>query len=481
MFKMNDVLKKKITDLPKLPGCYKYINEQSEIIYVGKAINLSNRVKSYFLNYERLEPHTQSLIENIFDIEYIVVDTEVEALILETNLIKKYNPKYNRALKDDKNYNWIKFTIDEDFPRVKFVRIKKDDNCEYFGPFPSKFPAKEVLKRLRRVFNFRSCDRNMSQIDSGKVICADPKPCLYFHLGLCKAPCASYIDKAEYRKQIYNIIRFFRGQKEDILNDIVNEMEIASKNLQFERASVYRDRIENIKYVLARLKIGEDVDDVLLLGMKDRLQKENINEIYNSIISRQDILPECLINTQKNIINNCWKIECYDVSNIQGTNAVGAMTVIVAGELRTDLYRKFKINSLNTPDDFAMHQEMLTRRLANFIDRDVNYDESFAVLPDLLIIDGGKPQLTSDFEVLEKFDLHNKVAICALAKKDEEIFFLNPKYDKNIESGINNEKFVRIKLSKRSETLKLFQRIRDESHRFGINYHRKLRSKRILK
>jgi len=457
LYKISDKLKNKIDNLPLLPGCYIYKNLAGEIIYIGKAVKLRNRVKSYFTNYERVDSKTQVLVKNISDLEFLVVDSEAEALILETNLIKKYHPKFNRLMTDDKNYSWIKINLKEEFPRIKLVREKLNDQARYFGPYPSTFPAKDVLKRLRKIFPYRSCDRKMVQLN-GKVKCQDSKPCLYYHLGLCQAPCANKILKNEYRKSILGISKFLAGDKSKIVIELENQMKMYSKNMDFENAALIRDRLQNIKYVLTKVHIGEQLDDVYILNKKEIDRQNSIRELF-----------EILRIWKEEYSNKSIKIECYDISNISGTNAVGAMVVVKDGVPENSLYRKFKIKSKQTPDDFSMHQEMMARRLKNYINK--SDDLSFKDLPELMIIDGGKGQLTSVYEIIKSFNLESKINVCALAKKEEEIFILDQ------EKG----GFIKIRLGKRHEALKLMQRIRDESHRFGIKYHRKLRSQQMLK
>jgi excinuclease ABC subunit C len=458
MYSLSKSLSKKIENLPLLPGCYLYKNSEDKIIYVGKAIKLRNRVKSYFANFDRLDPKTRVLIKNIADLDFLVCDSEAEALILETNLIKKFRPKYNRLMIDDKNYSWIMINYSEDFPKIKLVRDKKvlNSKTKYFGPYPSTFPAKDVLKRLRRLFHYRSCNRAMYQ-ENNKVICSDKKPCLYYHLGLCDAPCASKILKLEYRKSIKNIEKFLNGEKSKIVQEIETEMKTSAKLQDFENAAMQRDKLINIKYVLNKVNFADEIDDIYILNQKE---SERLNA--------QKELFEILGIWKESFTNEEMKIECFDISNIQGTNPVGSMVVVVNGVPRNDLYRKFKIKSKNSPDDFSMHQEMMERRILNYLSE--NDDLSFSTLPNLMIIDGGKGQLSSVYEILCKYKLENKINLCALAKKDEELFIVDKE-----QGG-----FIKIKIPKRRESLKLVQRIRDESHRFGITFHRKLRSKQML-
>lgn len=457
--KYNKNLKEIASKLPLLPGCYFYKDENGEILYIGKAKILRNRVTSYFNNFEKLEPRIQLMLTKAKTIDHITVDSEAEALIAETNLIKKYKPFFNRLMIDDKNYCYIRVSYSEDFPKIKIVRtIKNGCKDKFFGPYPQSFPAKDVIRRLRKIYPYRTCNRKMYEED-GKVICNDPKPCLYYHLGLCKAPCANHITKKDYRKSINDISKFLNGNKSEITKELEARLSIYSKNLEYEKASVIRDRLNNIKYVLTKVRVENDVEDVLAQEIRTQQKSNAVSNLF-SYLSIQ--ISEASQN----------KIECYDISNIQGTNPVGALVTFVNGEQRVDLYRKFKIRSLNTPNDFQMHQEMMRRRLTNYFNN--SSDECFSKLPDLFIIDGGKGQLSAIKEVFDEFNLstHN---LCAIAKREEIIYMLNEGEDK-----LEN-KFVEIKISKRSESLKLVQRIRDESHRFGITFHKKLRSNAMTK
>lgn len=469
MLELDTSLKNQIDSLPKLPGCYLYKDSEGNIIYVGKAKNLLNRVRSYFTNYDRLDPKTQTLIENIDSLDYVTVDTETDALILETNLIKKYKPKFNRMMIDDKNYSFIKITK-ELIPRIKVVREIKEDKAEYFGPYPSQFPAKEVLRNIRKIFPYRTCNRSMLRDDSDNIICSDKKPCLYYRIGLCQAPCANKISISDYKKSILDIAKFLRGEKSGILQNLEKDLAVSAKKLEFERASVLRDKIMNIRSVLRNINIGTSVDDIYVAKQKELEKKNAVRELFFHL----DIpYPE-----NRDFI----KIECYDISNLQGTNAVGAMVVMIDGVPRPDLYKKFRIRSKDTPDDFLMHQEMMSRRLAraeetlHSIEGRIDHIDNSWDLPDLFIIDGGKPQLTSIVEIFQKYSLPIS-NLTALAKR-EEILYMIDEENSDLEEKVYS--FKEVKLSQKSEALKLVQRIRDESHRFGISYHRKLRSKQFL-
>ncbi len=469
-------LQQKIKNAPTEPGCYMYTDKNQKIIYVGKAKNIRNRVKSYFTNYPKLDIKIQAMVDRMQDVEFKTVDSEIEALILETNLIKKYHPKYNTMMMDDKNYSWVKFEKPikgiRDFPRIKIVREKDDLKAEYFGPYPNNLPLKNILKRVRKIFPYVSCNRKLIQIskDPLKIETNNSNPCLYFHLGLCKAPCASLQDKENYTKNFNNIKKFFRGEKVDIMRELENQMVVYSKEMEFERAAEVRDKIDDIKYVTQNIGISNDVDDVIIDELKEREREEATLELIQELGFPKDKLD----------LHKGFKIECYDISNIQGTNAVGAMTVMVDGRLQNHLYRKFRIRMKNEPNDFAMMQEVLGRRLMHLSPNTEKFDDSLSIKPDLIIIDGGKGQLVAAYKVLENLGLGREIPIVGLAKREEEIFKLNWQFEESEWPDFEMDKFKRIFLNRRSEALFLIKRIRDEAHRFGITYHRKLRSKQML-
>lgn len=448
------------------------------------------------------------MVEIATSVEYIRVDSEVEALIFENNLIKKYHPKYNIMMRDDKSYIYVRFerirtsgmkpptakSVFQDFPTMSITRKKLDDKAEYFGPYPDTMPAKRILKNLRRVFPFCTAQHNFYQISSSplKIYSDDKKPCFYYHIGLCKGACAGLESKEDYQKRYKNIKKFFKGEKNEILKDLEMQLKKASKELRFEDAAVLRDQISDIKYVTASIKIDNSVDDVVVRQM----QKSTKERSVTSLIEDLEFPSDKLKNHKE------FRIECYDISNIQGKNAVGAMTVMIDGEIRPDLYRRFKIKMENEPNDFGMLMEVLTRRFRQFLmssnNSDMNIDEleisselwkrarnwkddqSFSMKPDLIIIDGGKGQLASAYRILYNFNLHNEIPIVGLAKKQEEIFKLKDQFNDDYTYINDSDHFQRILLPRRSEQLFLVQRIRDEAHRFGITYHRNLRSRKMI-
>lgn len=445
-------VKAKIKLAPTAPGCYIYKNHLGEIIYVGKAVNIASRTKSYFQNIGDHDPKTRQLVKNIADVEFITTESEIEALLLETNLIKKHTPKYNVDKKDDKSYLWLMIDTSVDFPRIELVREKKKKTADYFGPYPSSMPLKRILKGLRGVFPYRSCNRVIKQ--EGDVIkSSDPKPCLYYYLNLCNAPCAGLIEKQEYRKNINKIKLFFNNRKNYVLEELKQEMEELAAAKKYEAAAKVRDQINDLKYITQRVHIKPDTDAVSYKKQKQDRYLQGLTELLERIDLGAD-------NATKE-----FKIECYDISNIQGTNATGSMIAFVGGKMRKDLYRKFKIRIKDTPDDFAMMQEVFSRRFSQ--KNLTSSDTSFNTLPDLIIVDGGKGQLSVTYKVLNEMEIN--VPIVGLAKRNEDIFI--------IDEADGELKFKKRKMPHGTEARFLVQRVRDETHRFAIKYHRKLRSK----
>ena len=534
----------KYKDIPKNPGVYLMKNSRGKIIYVGKAKNLQNRVKSYFMNIKSHNAKTLELVKNIKDIEFFICKTEVEALILENNLIKKNMPKYNILLKDEKTYPYIKFTK-EKFPKIEVVRStrKLNENAKYFGPYPMGIYF--ALKSLIKIFPVRDCSRNMDKVT---------KPCLKYHMKTCPAPCKFKNISSEYNTNVKNFQNFLSGNCDEVLKKLENKMNELSQNMEFERAIVEREKITVLKKMLQTQiieysrEIDEDifvftqkleniflcvlnVRDGKIIGKnhivikevagnqeniferlitayyekrnipkniifdekyleKEELIKEwvkiekkkeikmyfpkiqsrrkqllemgylNLNEEVEKFFRKKRLVREGLLNLKRKLRLKKMphRIECFDISNIQGVDAVAAMTVAIDGEVTPKEYRHFKITVKDTPDDFAMMREALTRRYSK-----LGVEE----LPDLILIDGGKGQLGIAVDILEKLKKFEYLDIISIAKREEEIF-------KSYES----EPYI---FEKSDETLKILQRLRDESHRFGITHHRKLRSKRNVK
>lgn len=531
-------------DIPKNPGVYLMKNSRGKIIYVGKAKNLQNRVKSYFMNIKSHNAKTLELVKNIKDIEFFICKTEVEALILENNLIKKNMPKYNILLKDEKTYPYIKFTK-EKFPKIEVVRStrKLNENAKYFGPYPMGIYF--ALKSLIKIFPVRDCARNMDKVT---------KPCLKYHMKTCPAPCKFKNISSEYNVNVKNFQNFLSGNCDEVLKRLENKMNELSQNMEFERAIVEREKITVLKKMLQTQiieysrEIDEDIfvftqklENIFLCVLnvrngkiigknhivikevagnqeniferlitayyekrnipkniifdekyleKEELIKEwakiekkkeikmyfpkiqsrrkqllemgylNLNEEVEKFFRKKRLVREGLLNLKRKLRLKKMphRIECFDISNIQGVDAVAAMTVAIDGEVTPKEYRHFKITVKDTPDDFAMMREALTRRYSKL---------GMEELPDLILIDGGKGQLGIAVDVLEKLKKFEYLDIISIAKREEEIF-------KSYES----EPYI---FEKSDETLKILQRLRDESHRFGITHHRKLRSKRNVK
>lgn len=406
--------------IPHKPGIYMYKDNTGRVIYVGKAIDLYNRVSSYFSGAHNTK--TMQLVSNIADLETIIVESELEALILEANLIKKFLPHYNIRLTDDKDYLYIAVTK-EDFPQVITAR-KKDLRPikHYFGPFPSSKTVKSTLKQLRRVFPW--CSNPSGPRNKGL------RPCFYYHLKLCPGACVGAITKEDYRKIVNRFVKFMEGKKEELLDELQKEMEERSKNLEFEEAAKVKRIISGITYMLQPNRVSSYLENPNFLEDENKIGIEELKRVLN--LSE---LPE--------------RIEGYDISNFQGQEATGSMVVLTNGEIDKSQYRRFKIKITGKPNDYGMHEEMMGRRLRN----------SWP-LPQLFIIDGGRGQVRAAQKKLLEKGINTPVF--GLAKRME---WLYPP-----EGEI-------IKLPKRSLSLRLLQKLRDESHRFAVSYHRKLRNK----
>jgi excinuclease ABC subunit C len=436
-------LKQKLQTLPQLPGIYKFKNAAGHIIYVGKAKNLKSRVNSYF--QDNLDPisKTAALVQNITDLEIIETLSELEALILEAELIKKYKPKYNIAYKDDKSYLYIVIRSEKvelngkavSLPKVLAVReTDLEPKDVSFGPFPNTRTARYVVRTIRRVFPYRDC--SLSKFNKYKKL---GQPCLWGHIGLCQAPCVGNIAPDDYKKEVNQIKKLLSGQSSILMRDLEKAMKGASKTQEYEQATKYRNILDKFHYIRQKNSAAQKyIDNPYLV---QDLREKSLSELVKNIT----------------ILNHLpHRIECYDISNISGTFAVGSMVVAIGGELDKSEYRKFKIKQKKTPDDYAMLTEVLDRRLNNTWQ-----------LPDLLVIDGGKGQVGAVQELLNIRGVD--IPVIGLAKKQETIVYqTNPK-----------KEFKEINLSRDNDGLKLLQRLRDEAHRFAQSYHHKLRLKSI--
>ena len=541
---MQSKIQEQLKLLPTNPGVYLMKNEQAKIIYVGKAINLKNRVKSYFQSSKNHSPKVKSMVEKISDFEYIITANEIEALILECNLIKKYRPKYNISLRDDKTYPYIKVTLNEDYPTVSITRKILKDGAKYFGPYTSAGAVHEVLNLLKKLFQIRSC-RQMNT----------KRPCLEFHIKRCLAPCTGRVAKSEYREMIKSLCLFLEGRNEVVLKELTNRMQIAAENFQFELAAKLRDQVLAIEKISAKQNIiigssDQDIiglarkadeaciqiffirsgkmigrDHFLLNGTEDETDSALLNafleQYYNkaTFIPKEILLPaeieneeilsawlsqkkngkvsfglpqrgvkkemvlmandNAVVVLEEQMIKNSAgleqtvgamkdlgrylrmekelkRIECFDISHIQGSETVASMVVFSNGAPDKQEYRRYKLKSVEgKPDDFKSMQEVVGRR----------YRQSDGIMPDLIIIDGGKGQLNSALEIIRALG-HYQIPVVGLAKQFEYVFLEG-----------QSEPVI---LPPNSKALYLIQRIRDEAHRFAITYHRKLRHKRNL-
>ena len=408
--------------IPHKSGVYIYKNSIGSVIYVGKAIDLYHRVASYFLasHLRGVGTKTAVLVEKIVAVDTIVVESELEALILEANLIKKYLPEYNVSLRDDKDYLYIGITKDE-YPKV--ITLRKQDLKKvkkFFGPFPSGRTVRDTLKRLRRVFPWCS--------QPPRRLLARLRPCFYYHLGLCPGACVGVISMEDYKKIIRRFTKFLEGKKEELVDELVNEMKAGSDSQKYEEAGRVKRVIEGINYLTQVNRTQSYLENPNFLEQENKQAIEQLQKDLNL-----PKVPE--------------RIEGYDISNIQGKDATGSMVVLTNGEIDKSQYRRFKIHITGRPNDVGMHKEMMRRRLRNDWP-----------LPDLIIIDGGRGQVRGVFSILQATNY--QLPIYGLAKRLEWLY--PPEGDV-------------IKLPGRSLSLKLLQKLRDESHRFAVAYHRKLR------
>jgi len=551
---MNTEIQNKLTNLPTKPGVYQFKNDKGKVIYVGKANNLRNRVKSYFHSgYSNAK--TEVLVSKINDVELVVTDTEVEALVLENNLIKELKPRYNVNLKDDKSFPFIKVT-NEPYPRVFSTRRVVRDGSKYFGPYTSVRNMKAALRMINQIFKIRSCkyDINDETIAKKKF-----KICLDYHIKKCDGPCEGLVSEKDYGDMVDEVVKVIRGRTDELIKDLEKKMNSEAKAMQFEKAGEIRDKIAQLKIISAKQKVMsndfedrdvisvafEDKDSAcsvfnirsgklvgkkeLKLGLKGG---EELDEIYNSAIKFYygdftEIPKEILLEREppdrellekwlnqraerkvkfiipqrgelKLLVKMCKenailqlkeiqiqkmkkegsvpyslsalqrdlrlkdlpkRIECFDISNIQGSDSVASMVVFVDGKPKKSEYKKFIIKEVIGPDDFGSMQEVVRRRYSRLL----NNKEP---LPDLIIVDGGKGQLSSAVQILNYLEI-KQYNIIGLAKRLEEVFFPGKHEPESI--------------PKTSSGLKLLQQIRDEAHRFAVTFHRQRRSKRTIK
>lgn len=555
MFLIEEELKK----LPAKPGVYLMHDERDEIIYVGKAISLRNRVRQYFQSSRNKGAKIEQMVTHIARFEYIVTDSELEALVLESNLIKEHRPKYNTMLKDDKSYPFIKVTVQEAYPRVLFARRMKKDKNRYFGPYTSAGAVKDVIELVRKLYQVRSCNRNLPR-DCGK-----DRPCLYYHMKQCMGPCRGNVGQDIYKENIKKVIRFLNGDFQETIDQLTDKMMAASEEMRFEDAAEYRDLIQSIRKIGERQKItayGEEDRDIIAVAMDESLdlrEQDAVVQVFfmrsgrmigrdhfylrvargdtrsqvlssfmkqfyagtpfipreimlQSEIEDKEIIEEWLSSRRKQkvhilvpkkgnkekLIELAWenacmvldkdrerikreegrtigavheveewlglnginRMEAFDISNISGFESVGSMVVYEKGRPKRSDYRKFRIKSVQGPNDYASMEEVLTRR---FTHETSNEYDSFSIMPDLLLMDGGRGQVNIALGVLDKLGL--QIPVCGMVKDDHHR--TRGLYYNNIEIPIETN----------CEGFRLITRIQDEAHRFAIEYHRSLRSK----
>ena len=555
MFQIEEELKK----LPAKPGVYIMHDEKDEIIYVGKAVSLKNRVRQYFQSSRNKGAKIEQMVTHISRFEYIITDSELEALVLECNLIKEHRPKYNTMLKDDKTYPFIKVTVNEAYPRVLFARQMKKDKAKYFGPYTSSGAVKDVIELVRKIYKVRSCNRTLPR-DCGKE-----RPCLYYHMQQCTAPCEGKMSQEEYRQNIDKAIRFLNGESQEIIGELTEKMQAASDEMRFEDAAGYRDLINSIRRIGERQKItsyGEEDKDIIAVAMdesEDLREQDAVVQVFfmrgGKLIGRdhfflrvargdtkEQVLSSFLkqfyagtpfipreIMLQREIedaqviedwlsarrkqrvhirvpkkgtkeklvemakenaqmvlskdrerikreegrtigavkevedwlgLTGLVRMEAFDISNISGFESVGSMVVFEKGKPKRSDYRKFKIKWVQGPNDYASMEEVLTRRFTHEAKGEF---DSFAKLPDLILMDGGRGQVNIALKVLGELGI--QIPVCGMVKDDHHrtrgLYFNN----------------VEIPIDTSSEGFHLITRIQDEAHRFAIEFHRSLRGK----
>lgn len=560
MFQIEEELKK----LPGQPGVYIMHDAKDAIIYVGKAISLKNRVRQYFQSSRDKTAKIKQMVSKIARFEYIVTDSELEALVLECNLIKEHRPRYNTMLKDDKTYPYIKVTASEEYPRILFSRQMKKDKNKYFGPFTSAGAVKDTIELIRKIYRIRACSRKLPQ-DMGK-----DRPCLYYHIHQCDAPCQGYISQADYQKSVKQAVWFLNGQYEPVMKYLEEKMRTASETMEFEKAIEYRDLLDSVRKVAQKQKItSQSMEDRDIIAMaKDERDavvqvffvrdgkligrehfhmnltgSESKAEILNSFVKQfyagtpfvpheiwvqeeledaeviasfltarrgqkvrfvvpkmgeKERLVELAEKNAKMVLSQdkekikreelrtigamnqigSWiglsgikRVEAYDISNISGFESVGSMIVYENGRPKRNDYRKFRIRTVQGPNDYASMREVLLRRFSHGLEETKKMQAeggdlamgSFTRFPDLLMMDGGRGQVNIALEVLRELQL--EIPVCGMVKDDNHR--TRGLYYQNVEIPIDHH----------SEGFQLITRIQDEAHRFAIEYHRSLRGK----
>jgi len=438
-------IQEELKNLPTGPGVYLHHNDQGEIIYIGKARNLRNRVSQYFQTSRERSVKIQMMVSHIAYFEYILTETENDALLLENRLIKKYMPRYNTLLKDGKTYPYIKLTVSEDFPRLLKVRSVHRDKDRYYGPYPHEMIVNEIIDLLRAVYHLRTCNRKLPE-DIGKT-----RACLNSHISRCDAPCEGRISREAYGEKVEQVRRYLNGNSAELVQYLKERMEDASSRMEYERAGEWKELLfaaRRIKTELSRRK-----DWKVLEQNEEKIRREDV-QTKGAVEELSQILQ----------IPYAARIESYDISNTSGTESVGSMVVYEDGRPKKSDYRKFRIRTVEGPDDYASMAEVLRRRLTH------QGDSSFDTLPDLLLIDGGKGQVHAVLEVIRELEVEGderlgNLIVCGMVKDDRHrtrgLMFRDQEY----------------MMERSSEAFKLVTRIQDETHRFAIEYHRKLRGK----
>ncbi len=555
------LIKEQLKQLPASPGVYLFKDAGGEILYVGKASVLRNRVRSYFRSSEKLSPKIQSMVKQANNLEFFVTGTEQEAIMLEFNLVQRHQPHYNTRLKDGKSFPYLKISLNEEWPRVYLTRNFEDDGGRYFGPFASARSLKQTLKVLKDIFSFRSCSRTITGTDS--------RACLNYYIHLCSGPCIGAISKEEYADIIGQIVLFLEGKQEKVVRVLENGMREASENLDFEKAALLRDQIQSIERVIESQKISAKVkgeqDVIAFVTEKDRAyvqvffirngkligresfilqgtrseepvqimtafvkqyygsasyvpplvllqhtvedkqviekwlhekrgskvviqvpRKGNKKQLVDIVAENADQgLQQLKIRQQDKGARNMAetleeikreldlpavpeRMECYDISNIQGSAAVGSMVVFQKGAPKTNHYRRFQIRTVRGADDYAMLQEVLKRRFKRFSveNEDAIATGNWAVKPDLVLIDGGKGQLNSALAAMKEVGA-GSIPVASIAKENEDIFIPGRR--------------TPVSLPHTSPGLQILQQLRDEAHRFAISYHQRLRRRQAFK
>jgi excinuclease ABC subunit C len=554
-----NLINEQLKQLPANPGVYLMKDAGGKIIYVGKAGNLGNRVRSYFQASSKLTPKTQQLVTKVNELEFFITNSEYEALILENNLIKRYRPHYNVRLKDDKTYPYIRINLNEDWPAVSFTRLLRNDGARYFGPFTSPWSVKQTLRILESIFRFRSCNKPITGVDK--------QPCLKYHLGHCLAPCTGAVSKEEYHEAVKRTVLFLEGKQDKVIREFEQQMKSASEALDFEKAAQLRDQIGAIKSVIEGQKVAAKVsgeeDTIAFVTDKDQayvqvffirggkligresfvltganaeepkqIMTSFVKQYYDSAtyippllllqypIADKKAIQEWLRQKRNGAVNISvprkgskkqlvqivaenaeqglkqmkvkqfaapavidaalneiqeklglphlpQRVEGYDISNIQGKEAVGSMVVFENGRAKPSHYRRFRIKTVPEANDYAMLQEVLRRRFKrmSFNENNTDEKETWGILPDLVLIDGGKGQLHAARTAMNEAGA-GALSIASLAKENEEIFI----------PGRSSA----IILPRNSPGLQLIQRVRDEAHRFAVTYFTKVHKKKTF-